>query len=56
VLDFYSADHRPLFPSKKLTKTEFTYELSDHLPLWIQINTDTEVERLDQVLKARRVG
>jgi hypothetical protein len=56
VLDFYAGDHQSLFPSKRLTKTEFTYELSDHLPLWIQINTDTESERLDQILNARLVG
>jgi hypothetical protein len=42
VLDFYAGNHQPLFPRRKLTKTEFTYELSDHLPLWIQINTDAE--------------
>ena len=52
VLDFYAGDHQPLFPEKKLTKAEFTYQLSDHLPLWIQINTDTDRERLDQTLNA----
>ena len=56
MLDFYAGDHEPLFPGKKLTKAEFTYQLSDHLPLWIQINTDVERERLDQILNARRVG
>ena len=50
VLDFYEGDHRPLYPGTKLTKQEFTYELSDHLPLWIQINTDIEGVELDQVL------
>jgi endonuclease/exonuclease/phosphatase family metal-dependent hydrolase len=53
VLDFYAGNHQPLFPARKLTKTEFTYQLSDHLPLWIQINTDTERERLEQVLNGR---
>lgn len=48
VLDFYAGDHRKLFPD--LTKTKFTYQLSDHLPLWIQINTDTSDEWLDQQL------
>ena len=48
VLDFYTQDHKELFPD--LTKPEFTYQLSDHLPLWIQINTDTSDEWLDQRL------
>jgi len=52
VLDFCAGDHQPLFPAKKLSKAEFTNELSDHLPLWIQINIDTEGERLDQMLAA----
>ena len=30
-----------------MTKREFTYELSDHLPLWIQVDTDTDEEELD---------
>jgi hypothetical protein len=56
VLDFYAGNHAPLYPGKKLTKAEFTYELSDHLPLWIQINTDTERERLEQILGGRIVA
>ncbi len=54
VLDFYQGDHRPLFPGARMTKREFTYELSDHLPLWTQIGTDTDGEKLDQVLGGRR--
>ncbi|MEZ4232417.1 MAG: endonuclease/exonuclease/phosphatase family protein [Polyangiaceae bacterium] len=50
VLDFYCGDHRPLYPRMPMTKRQFTYELSDHLPLWVQINTDIEAERLDQLL------
>lgn len=52
VLDFYRSDHKPLFAS--LTKSEFTYQLSDHLPLWIQINTDIESTRLDQLIQRKR--
>lgn len=48
VLDFYASDHKPLFPN--LTKAEFTYQLSDHLPLWIQISTDIDGEVLDQLI------
>jgi hypothetical protein len=24
--------------------------MSDHLPIWVQLNTDTEAERLDQII------
>ncbi|MGM3276396.1 endonuclease/exonuclease/phosphatase family protein [Ralstonia sp. 24A2] len=44
VLDFYQGDHTPLFP--RLTKQAMTYQLSDHLPLWVQINTNTEEHAL----------
>lgn len=50
VLDFYAGDHKPLYPGTGLSKDKFTYELSDHLPLWIQIDSDIEGERLDQIL------
>ena len=53
VLDFYCGDHKKLFPD--LTKSEFTYQISDHLPLWIQVNTDTSDERLDALLKRRKI-
>jgi endonuclease/exonuclease/phosphatase family metal-dependent hydrolase len=48
VLDFYCGDHSPLFPN--LDKDKFTYELSDHLPLWIQLKVDTLDEKIDQIL------
>lgn len=54
VLDFHVRDHRPLFPT--LTKEQFTYELSDHLPLWIQVNTDQDGARLDQLIQRKRAG
>ena len=53
VLDFYCNDHKSLFTD--LTKSEFTYQLSDHLPLWIQIETDTSDEKLDAILRRRKV-
>lgn len=36
VVDFYAGDHAPLFPRAAMTKRQFTYELSDHLPLWTE--------------------
>ncbi len=37
-----------------MSKSEFTYELSDHLPLWIQVNTNIEDELLDITINRRR--
>jgi exonuclease III len=53
VLDFYKGGVKgikDLYPEDTPTKAKFTYELSDHLPLWIQINTDTLDEQLDQII------
>lgn len=52
VLDFYASDHKPLFPD--LDKQAFTYQMSDHLPLWIQINTDIDGVMLDQLIQRKR--
>jgi hypothetical protein len=35
ALDFYAGAHRTLYPW--LNKTEFTFEMSDHLPLWAEL-------------------
>lgn len=51
VVDFFAGDHKPLFP--KLTPAKFTYQLSDHLPLWLEVNTDTAEEELDQLIRRR---
>lgn len=48
VVDFFAGDPKPLFAD--LDKTKFTYQLSDHLPLWIKVKTDTTDEELDQIL------
>ena len=49
VVDFYAGDSKPLFPG--LSKDQFTHQMSDHLPLWIQVNTDIEGHRLDQIIR-----
>lgn len=51
VLDFYDGDHRDLFP--RLDKAAFTFQMSDHLPLWIEVNTDVQQRRLESVLAGR---
>jgi endonuclease/exonuclease/phosphatase family metal-dependent hydrolase len=52
VLDFYiDIDHiKELFPGG-MSKTDFTYQMSDHLPLWMQINTDIEGFMLDEIVQ-----
>ena len=49
VLDFYMGDHRGLYPEIESLR-DFTYQMSDHLPLWIQLDTWIEDEQLDSVL------
>ena len=45
VLDFFMEDYKSLYP--ELTKKlDFTFEMSDHLPVWIQLDTWIEDERL----------
>jgi hypothetical protein len=52
VVDFYASDHKPLFPN--LTKQQFTFQMSDHLPLWVQIRTDIEGFVLDELIQDKR--
>ncbi|MBM3888473.1 MAG: endonuclease [Verrucomicrobia bacterium] len=51
-LDFYGdeAGIKELFP-RGMTKEKFTYQLSDHLPLWMQINTDIDGQKLEQIIQ-----
>src|SRR5712691_8723302 len=44
VLDFYTGGTKDLFPG--MEKTAFTFQMSDHLPLWMQVNTDITGEQL----------
>ena len=53
VLDFYCNDFKALFPEEHfpgMDKRDFTYQLSDHLPLWVQVDTWIEDEEIDRVL------
>lgn len=53
TLDFYGDRSRilELFPDKAYTVEKFSYQLSDHLPLWVQIKTDIDGERLSQIVQ-----
>jgi len=52
VLDFYAGDHKPLFPD--LDKLDFTFQMSDHLPLWVQIRTDIDGFILNELIQSKR--
>jgi hypothetical protein len=52
-LDFYRGDHSVLYPGQTLSKEAFTYEMSDHLPLWVQLNTDNDAEQLECLLNPK---
>ena len=50
AVDFYMGDHRGLYPEIDLLR-DFTCQMSDHLPLWIQLDTRIEHEQLDSMLE-----
>ncbi len=54
ILDFYTGGIKKLYPTNTPTKAKFTYELSDHLPLWVQVDLDIEDEKLDQIIRGRK--
>ena len=43
-------NHTRLLPDATLDKRAFTYQLSDHLPLWVQLNVDLEGQKLDPII------
>ncbi len=51
VLDFNAGSMARLFPGKKMTKKAFTFQMSDHLPLWVEIDTFIDDARLDQIIR-----
>jgi endonuclease/exonuclease/phosphatase family metal-dependent hydrolase len=53
TLDFFGSDARikALFPDKGYTREKFSFQLSDHFPLWVQIKTDIDGERLNQIVQ-----
>ncbi|MDH3277062.1 MAG: endonuclease/exonuclease/phosphatase family protein [Nitrosopumilus sp.] len=52
IVDFYQDDWRALYPEEEfssMTKNKFTYQISDHLPLWVQLDVwsdDFEIDKL----------
>lgn len=53
TLDFFGSDAgiKVLFPDTGYTRQKFSFQLSDHFPLWVQIKTDIDGERLNQIVQ-----
>lgn len=53
ALDFFIDDAHidELFPGKNYTRQKFTFQMSDHLPVWIQVKTDIDGFRLNQIVQ-----
>ena len=53
TLDFFIDDAHidELFPGKNYSRTKFTFQMSDQLPIWIQVKTDIDGFRLNQIVQ-----
>jgi hypothetical protein len=53
ALDFFISDAKikELFPGKNYTRQQFSFQMSDHFPVWAQIKTDIETQRLNQIIQ-----
>ena len=53
TLNFYpdTGIIKKLFPKENLARDKFSFQLSDHLPVWIQMKTDIDGHRLDQIVQ-----
>jgi endonuclease/exonuclease/phosphatase family metal-dependent hydrolase len=58
AVDFFANDWEALFPKADFPNlkqhNDYTFEMSDHLPLWVRLNTDVAEEQLDQLIQGRR--
>ena len=56
TLDFFGSNARikELFPDQNYTREQFSYQLSDHFPVWVQLKTDIDGERFHQIVQNAR--
>jgi hypothetical protein len=56
TLDFFGSDAliKELFPGKEYAREKFSFQISDHFPIWVQIKTDIDGERFDQIVQNGR--
>lgn len=52
TVDFFVGDKRieELFPDEKYTREQFSFQVSDHFPVWVQVKTDIDGDRFDQIV------
>jgi hypothetical protein len=53
TIDFYKDDNfiKKLFPDENYDRKQFSFQLSDHFPIWIQLKTDIDGGRLNQIIQ-----
>jgi endonuclease/exonuclease/phosphatase family metal-dependent hydrolase len=53
TLDFYVSDAKikELFPTQNYSRDKFSFQISDHFPVWVQVKTDIDGERLTQIVQ-----
>jgi endonuclease/exonuclease/phosphatase family metal-dependent hydrolase len=53
AVDFFLSDKKivELFPTQNYTREKFSFQLSDHFPVWVQIKTDIDGDRLTQIVQ-----
>lgn len=54
VLDFHTGGIDKLYPKDTPDSKSYTFEMSDHLPLWVQLNIDVENEKLEQIIQDKK--
>lgn len=56
ALDFFKNAQQieKLFPGKGYDRTKFSFQISDHLPVWVQVKTDIDGFRLQQIVQGNR--
>ncbi len=55
VLDVYKSSFQPLYRGiATRTDIQLTYEISDHLPLWLELATDHDSSELEQIVNAKK--
>lgn len=53
TLDFYVSDAKikELFPTQNYSRDKFSFQISDHFPVWVQVKTDIDGERLTEIVQ-----
>ncbi len=51
-VDYYTGGTEDMFPGMNYEK--YTRQMSDHIPLWIQISTDIDGQQLNQIIRASK--